>query len=385
MKSILIVFTGSMELGGIEKSLLGLLDEIDYSRYEVDLFLYGHHGPLFQYINKNVNLLPEITDLAYLRDSILAKFKHRAYYSCYRRIVDGIRHVSFDESWHKVVEYSVNAISKKYDLAIGFFLPFDLIIDKVNASKKVGWIHTDYRNSNEDNVEYIRYAYHKMDQMIAVSDTCKDNFIYMFPEYTDKVITIENILSKEYVLSQADAFDVQDELINDGSIKILSIGRYTYAKNFDQIPRISSLIRKRGINITWYIIGYGKDEELIKEKIQQEDVSDSVILLGKKENPYPYIKACDVYIQPSRYEGKCVSVREAQMLSKPVIITSYSTAKSQLEDGVDGAIVPIENEECASAIANLLNNQPQLKKFANNCRMRDYSNRDEIKKIEQMI
>ena len=84
---------------------------------------------------------------------------------------------------------------------------------------------------------------------------------------------------------------------------------------------------------------------------------DNVIILGKKENPYPYIKACDIYIQPSRYEGKAVTVREAQMLNKPVIITNFLTAKSQLEDGFDGIIVPMDNEKCAEGIISLIKNE----------------------------
>lgn len=68
--------------------------------------------------------------------------------------------------------------------------------------------------------------------------------------------------------------------------------------------------------------------------------------LGKNLNPYPYICRCDLYVQPSRYEGKCVSVKEAQMLRKPVVITNYATANSQVENGVDGIIVTMDNEKC---------------------------------------
>ena len=137
--------------------------------------------------------------------------------------------------------------------------------------------------------------------------------------------------------------------------------------------------------MTWYLIGYGGDEALIRQKIQEFGMEDHVIILGKKPNPYPYIKACDVYVQPSRYEGKCVAVREAQMLGKPVIITNYATSASQLEDGVDGVIVPVDNEGCARGIADVLSNVNRMKKLSENCCKRDYSNRDEVKKIYALI
>ena len=110
-----------------------------------------------------------------------------------------------------------------------------------------------------------------------------------------------------------------------------------------------------------------------------------VKILGKKENPYPYIQACDVYVQPSRYEGKCVAVREAQMLGKPVIITNYPTSASQLEDGVDGLIVPLDNEGCAAGIAAALRNPALLARLSETCRKRDYSNAEEVKKIYSIL
>lgn len=134
-----------------------------------------------------------------------------------------------------------------------------------------------------------------------------------FPELKSKIVLIENILSKTFIEEQSNAFDVSNEMPAD-SIKLLSIGRFCEAKNFDNVPEIASLIKAKGVDFKWYLIGYGSDEELIRTKISEYNMDDTVIVLGKKENPYPYIKACDIYVQPSRYEGKCVAVREAQIL-----------------------------------------------------------------------
>ena len=181
---------------------------------------------------------------------------------------------------------------------------------------------------------------------------------------------------------QANEFLVDKEM-NAKGIKILSIGRFCKAKNFDNVPEICQRIRERGMDITWYLIG--RDEELIKRKIAEANMQEYVKILGKKENPYPYIQACDVYIQPSRYEGKCVTVREAQMLGKPVIITNYETAKEQLESGVEGIIVPMQNQECADQIFDLLNNNCLLEQLSFNCQMRKYSNKEEVKKIYRIL
>lgn len=86
------------------------------------------------------------------------------------------------------------------------------------------------------------------------------------------------------------------------------------------------------------MVGYGGDEEIIRKLIEENNFQESFILLGKKFNPYPYMKKCDLYVQPSRYEGKAVTVGEAQILGKPVMITNYTTAKSQVKEDFDGYI-----------------------------------------------
>ena len=126
-------------------------------------------------------------------------------------------------------------------------------------------------------------------------------------------------------------------------------------------------------------------EELIKEKIREEKMENHVILLGKKQNPYPYIKACDIYVQPSRYEGKSVAVREAQLIKKPVIITNYSTAKSQLENEIDGLIVPMENKDCADQMVEIIQDVEKLRKISEACSKRDYSNKREVQKLYKLF
>ena len=110
-----------------------------------------------------------------------------------------------------------------------------------------------------------------------------------------------------------------------------------------------------------------------------------VIILGKRENPYPYIKACDIYVQPSRYEGKSVTVREAQMLCKPVVVTNYPTASSQIKDGVDGVIVPLDNEGCAKGLARVIMDEELRQRLVAYLQTHDYGNEAEVEKIYQLL
>ena len=114
-------------------------------------------------------------------------------------------------------------------------------------------------------------------------------------------------------------------------------------------------------------------------------MEEHVIILGKRSNPYPYIKACDIYVQPSRYEGKSVTVREAQMLHKPIVVTNFPTASSQIENGSDGIIVPMDNRGCAVGIKALIDDKELQQRIVDHLRTHDYGNEREVEKIYQLI
>ena len=389
MKRIL-VSSHSMDLGGAERALIGLLSNIDYSQYSIDLFLLRHKGELMQDIPPLVNLLPEFPSYACLavpaRQVIrkgqfgvalgrwIGKRKSAAFV---KRHALGENIVSLEYS-HKYSKFFLPKFGVcEYDLAVSFLTPHYFVAEKINAKKKAAWIHTDYSQLAVDTHSELA-MWGKYDTIVAVSTNVAENFCSVFPSLTDKVTIIENILPAALIRRQALAFSVEAEMPRSNSIQLLSVGRFSYAKNFENVPDICSRIREAGLDVTWYLIGYGNEETLIRRKIVDAGMEDHVILLGKKENPYPYLAACDCYIQPSRYEGKAVTVREAQLLGKPVIITAYPTASSQLEDNVDGVIVPMDNARCAEGIVALLQDSERLARLKENCQQRDYSNQSEI-------
>lgn len=169
-------------------------------------------------------------------------------------------------------------------------------------------------------------------------------------------------------------------------MNLLSIGRFCKAKNYDNVPDIVQRMMNKGVNnLKWYIIGYGGDEALIRQRIAEAGMEEHVILLGKRDNPYPYIKACDIYVQPSRYEGKSVTVREAQLLGKPVAVTAYPTAASQINHGVDGVIVPMDNEGCARGLADFIANKELQQRITENLQHQDIAGENEVEKIYNLL
>ena len=272
---------------------------------------------------------------------------------------------------------------KQYDLAISFLTPHYICAEKVRAKKKIAWIHTDYSRIQVNKASELA-MWDRYDHIVSISNAVTDNFLGLFPELERKIVLIENILPEKLIRRQAEAFSAEAEMPEKG-IRLLSIGRFCTAKNFDNVPDICTRLLKSGLDVYWYLIGYGGDEALIRRAIAQADMEDRVIVLGKKENPYPYIKACDLYVQPSRYEGRCVTVREAQMLGKPVVITRYATSSSQLEEGMDGVVVPLDNAGCAAGIAELLQDSVRMEQLRETCRKRDYSNALEAEKLSVLV
>ena len=392
MKRILIIHS-NMELGGAESSLLGLLDTIDYSEYSVDLFLLNHSGEFLPLINSHVNLLPEIPSYKALMQSISTNLGEGniriALSRCYARVRSALSHGAlhlahnYKQYFHKLCVPYLPNIPGEYDLTISFNDPHYIIGKKVNAKVKLAWFHTDASHLQFcDDIEKEMWG--MSDYVINVSEDCKNAFDKKH-SYLDvqKSLVIENILSKRLISVRSG--ESQTDMPSDGAIRLLSVGRFCDAKNFDNVPDICRRLAEDGLNVKWYLIGYGGDEPLIRRKIAESGMQDRVIILGKKGNPYPYMRACDLYVQPSRYEGKAVTVREAQLLGKPVIITNYATSAGQLEDGVDGVIVPIDNAGCAAGIAALLRDPARMRVLSENCAKRDYTNSAEVEKIYALM
>lgn len=397
MKKTILIASHALELGGAERSLIGLLGALDPDVWDIDLFLLRHEGELMDAIPAYVNLLPQMPAYSVLarpmkntlREGHLlltgARLMGKAVAQFFAKKNGHTDSIVPLEYSHKFTCPFMPKIQpqKEYDLAISFLTPHYFVSQKVRAKKKIAWIHTDYSRVQVD-VASETAMWNAYDHIASISEAVTDGFLAAFPDLKKKIVLIENVLPEKLIRQQATEC-IADMPRDEDERILLSVGRFSYAKNFDNVPWICKKLLESGVNVKWYLIGYGGDEELILKNITEAGMEKRVIILGKKANPYPYIAACDLYAQPSRYEGKAVTVREAQMLGKPVIITRYATSASQLKDGVDGVIVPRDNDGCASGIADLLRTPERMRKLSEACRQRDYSNSCEIKKLYKLM
>ncbi|WP_290069802.1 glycosyltransferase [Muribaculum intestinale] len=394
MKPRIIILMHYLELGGAEMSLIGLLNALDPAKVDVDLFIYCHRGPLMKFIPKWVNLLPENTAYAVIESPIAVALKRGHLGVVAGRLMAKLKCQQFRRHYpakgddaailQYVADYVAPCLPRinpnvEYDLCISYLTPHNIGRDKVRAKKRLAWIHTDYSTVDIDVVRELP-VWGAYDHIASISHDVTSSFLNAFPSLSDRIIEIENILSADFVHSRAER---SVEL--PGTVRLLSIGRFCTAKNYDNVPDICRRLRLQGVDAKWYIIGFGGSEELIRQRIAEAGMEEHVILLGKKDNPYPYIKACDIYVQPSRYEGKSITVREAQILCKPVVVTNYPTASSQIKNGVDGVIVPLDNEGCARGLADFIADTALQQRIVDYLRIHDYANTSEVEKIYSLL
>ena len=434
-----------LHLGGAETSLIGLLQALDPQKVDVDLFVYSHEGEMMKLIPSYVNLLLE-NSVWSMFEKPLKEVLKKGYWKMFLarmrakfRMRQYVKRTN-PKDGSAIMGYLGEEVSKalpslhhlgEYDLDISFLNPHNFVRDHVTAKKKICWIHTDYTRIDV-NAELELPVWSAYDHIVSISEDVTKTFLQVFPSLKDKIVEIENILSPEFVngrSNEAVRFDDFEEascqdnelsssrVVESSSCKdikqsslqaiesssafstsrplndsisarplvLLTIGRFSEAKKLDEIPAICRGIVEAGVNVRWYIIGYGGSDDYIRREIEREGMQEHVFLLGKKENPYPYIKACDWYVQPSRYEGKSVVVREAQMLCKPVIVTNYPTAPSQIQQGVDGVIVPMDIPGCVAQMVEVLKDETLKCSIVEYLRTHDYGNMGEVEKVYALI
>lgn len=390
LKRILIA-SYDLQVGGVERSLISLLEHFDYDNYDVNLLLFNHQGDFFPYLTSKARLYKEDAKLSSMRKSIIQVFKEGHVFLGMSRLAAKVKsvteckgeesHVQMQDMWRYALPF-LPKHTESYDVAISYLWPHDYVAYKVKAKKKIAWIHTDYTKIKTD-VKRDLKVWNEFDHIISISEDVTKSFITKYPSLASKIVLIENIVSPEFIRKQAEEEIAE---FDPNYFNLVSVGRLCYAKGYDNAIKALRQLHDQGLNnIKWYIVGYGGDEQMLKDLIKENQLEDSFILLGKKINPYPYIKACDLYVQSSRYEGKAVTVSEAKVLGKPILLTNYDTAHSQLDHGVDGYITELSIDGIVEGIRNLYLDNNLRDQLQLTAKQRDYGNSVELNKLYSLF
>ena len=206
-----------------------------------------------------------------------------------------------------------------------------------------------------------------------------NKFIEMYPNLKEKTSVFYNIIDKNKLnLMSQTMRGFNDQF--DGT-RILTVGRLTSQKGQDIIPSILINLKSDGLNVRWYCIGDGESRSELENRIKENNLEENFILLGTKNNPYPYIKQCDIYVQPSRHEGYCITLAEARAFNKPIITTDFVGAREQITDGKTGSIVRFSEQDIYNGLVKLLSNYSLLDNYKTNLENIKVDNNTEINQL----
>ena len=219
--------------------------------------------------------------------------------------------------------------------------------------------------------------------MVAVSTDCARVLNEKFIFREGQLIVLKNICDSSDILIKAT--EEMDEPFEQGYFHIVTVGRMTVEKGALMAVAACKQICRQGYNIRWHWIGDGNQMDNVKEEIKNSDVGCTFILEGSKENPYPYIKAADLYVQPSLYEAYSTTITEAKVLRKPIVTTDVGGMRDQLKSDENGVIVSCNPTDLAKAVIYLIDNPNKRNAFCNELRKEDFSPDKSFRSYEEQI
>lgn len=397
MKKKVLFVIESLTCAGAEKSLVTLLNLIDFEKYDVDLQLFSYGGEFEQLLPKEVNLLPKLSYFERAEESIksmlLRKKNCEEKQMLYGRVKYSVairrRKYSNPEKavlFWKNTKQCFQYIEKEYDVAIAYAqcVPTFYVVDCINAKRKYAWVNAVYRpekNFREFNLEY----YKKVDKIVSVSDDTYKIFTEHFAEVSEKACIIYDINDSKFIEKMANLKSQAPYEMNFSGAKILTVGRLASQKGYDIAIEAAKILKERNISYRWYILGRGPLEMQLKDQVKREQLEENFVFLGTRSNPYPYFRLADIYVQTSRFEGFGLAIAEARLLNVPVVTTRFSAVYAQMIDKSNGIVVDINGEAVADGIQLLLEDHSMYEHIQEFQKNEKKGNAEEIQKVYRLL
>lgn len=394
MKKILFMVS-SMNIGGVEKSLLSLLSEMSKDKYDVTLLLLEKKGAFLEQIPDWVKVeeaswFKEIKPIIMqspqqtIKNYIINRkyFKILSFIGCY--IIDKC----FDNRnlYYKNVFQSIPFNENEYDVAIAYQGPTDTIdyyiIHKIKAKKKISWVHFDI-SKHYINKKLYSKLYKKINKIYAVSNEAKNKIDEIIPIAKNRTETFFNIVSSTIINNMKYEKVHFDE--NFKGINIATVGRLSYEKGQDLAIEVMHRLKQNGYLFKWYLVGDGGSRKKYEEMIHKYGLEKECILVGATVNPYPYIDKSDIYVQTSRHEGYCLTLAEARCLRKPIVTTNFISAYEQITNGENGYITNCNTDALYNKIKCLIDNENIREKFMLNLSKKELNTTNELNKLINYI
>lgn len=315
--------------GGTEVALIEFLNSLDFKKFDVTLLLLNEDDEYRYRLNQNIKIQYLSFDKKIYKNMV-------SMYTITSKVIKKLKLNRIFSIYDNVIQHATK-LTDHYDIALDFYgygsFTTEYIATVVEADFKATWIH-DEKMDWLYNVNDILKNY---DNFFCVSKAVKNKFDKTFPLQKKKALVFYNVINNQRILNFAEK---KEKLpYKKGEINILTVGRLTEQKGIDTAIRAASILNRQNISFKWFVIGEGRDHNKLVKLIRRENLEDRFFLLGRKDNPYPYMKNCTLYIQPSRHEGFGLTVFEARLLKQPIIATNLPAFQEQITDRKNGLLV----------------------------------------------
>ena len=390
MKKKLLFIIPSLCSGGAERSLVTLLTLLTQTdRYEIDLLLFREEGLFLPAVPQGVTVLSGGEKYAAFDGSSVGAVKHGLAHFDPMFVRDRLRYAKALKSGDRAgvwntLKKALPTLPTEYDAAVGYLEGNALYFcaECVKAKKRIGYVHNDY-NKLGLSAEFDRPFVEKLDSFVTVSSECANVLAQQFPEAAEKIHVIENITSPAVLKALAKA--APKEFENLSCPKFLTVGRLNPQKGYDLALAAAEKLKRDGAAYKWFCIGTGERKEQIEREVAEKGLEEDFILLGERANPYPYIAQCNVYVQPSYYEGKSIALDEAKCLARPIVATKFSTVFDQLIDGETALLAEMNGDDVAEKIEALIGDKALREKLTENLQKEKVGNEEELEKFIALI
>ncbi len=364
MKKKLIFITEALWIGGIETALVNLLNRLDYNRFDVTCLV----------LRDSLDVADRITPQCRL---IVSDRQHKVTfpkdYGC-KRLYNIMEEPQNAAKFRRFIWFALRVVfraaeARCYALYVkkqlkGEHFDTAVIYSDRAAETAVRAVSADrflmfYHHGAMRREYHDAYGYRKADKVIAVSPALAEKLRAYRSKYADKIISVNNIIDIDGVREKG--LDIPTVKFSADCFNIVSCGRLSHAKGMDiAVDACAKLVADGFTGFHWYIVGGGPEESALREQIMRLGLEDCVSLLGMQSNPYPYIRCADLYVQPSRFEAFGLTIREAQVLTVPVLSTRTDGSAELISDGETGLLCESDADSIAAAVMRLYN-APKLR------------------------
>lgn len=374
MKELLIMGK-SLGGGGSEVALIELINALPEDLYNITLVLLDSDNEYAYRLKKNVNIVQLTFNNSFAKSLV-------SMYSFPAKVLKKLSVNKWLPYYDCVMNSVKNEFNKTYDIAIDFYgygsFITAFLARKIKAKRKATWLH-DEKIYWLKSVEKYLPMY---DKIFGVSQAVVDAFCRDYPSLKDMAAVFYNVIDINDIKDKSE--EKPEFLFNRDNFNILTVGRLTEQKGYDIAICVASILAKRGINFTWYAIGSGRDKGKLKKLVATYNLKEQFIFLGRKDNPYPYMKNCDLYVQPSRHEGYGVAIVEARVLGLPIVVSNIQSNSEQIQDGINGYVTELSAEAMADKIEYLYSNPSQMEKTVEYLKEHPIDFSSELKKLEMI-